>query len=340
MDVSQLYNVGRNLAQEYPYVAAFFLGLGALSATRTVFQTLFVFLQLFILPGTSLKRFGAKKGAWAVITGATDGIGKEFAFQLAKAGFNVFLVARNNRLLESTASEIEKKYPGVSTKIHSIDFSTQEEASYVSLGAAFSGLDVGVLVNNVGKSHDMPAYFVDTPYDEMLDIVSINVTATLRVTYSVLPGMVQRKRGLVLNIGSFAGAIPSPMLATYSGTKGFLTTFSSALGEEVAQHNIIVENVNTYFVVSKLSKIRKASALIPQPGPYVRSVLSKVGLPGGAAYSNRPNTTTPYWSHGLLDYVLTLFNLRGTAIKYTHRLHSGIRKRALRKLERESKRAQ
>ncbi len=113
----------------------------------------------------------------------------------------------------------------------------------------------------------MPVYFVDTPKAEMDDIVAINISGTLRVTYSVLPGMIQRyvasltapsccrlisqsrKRGLILNIGSFAGAIPSPMLATYSGTKAFLTTFTSALAEEVKAHNIVVEHVNTYFVV-------------------------------------------------------------------------------------------
>lgn len=60
---------------------------------------------------------------------------------------------------------------------------------------------------------------------------------------------VYRKRGLILNIGSFAGAIPSPMLATYSGTKAFLATFTSALAEEVKAHNVVVEHVNTYFVV-------------------------------------------------------------------------------------------
>lgn len=60
---------------------------------------------------------------------------------------------------------------------------------------------------------------------------------------------VNRKRGLILNVGSFAGAIPSPMLATYSGTKAFLATFTSALAEEVRKDNIVVEHLNTYFVV-------------------------------------------------------------------------------------------
>jgi len=322
---------------EWPIPSTLLLALGALSLARFLFQTASVLLQTFILSGASLKNFGAREGAWAVVTGASDGIGKEFSFQLAKAGFNVFLVARNKTNLESTASEIQKKYPAVTVRLYPIDFSTQDEAAYVPLFTALQGLNVGVLVNNVGKSHAMPSYFVDTPQDEIKDIVAINVNATLRVTYAVLPGMVRRKRGLILNIGSFAGATPSPMLATYSGTKAFLATFSAALGEEVKQHKIVVEHVNTYFVVSKMSKIRKASATIPTPKTFVQSVLSKVGLSCGAAYSGRPNTSTPYWSHALLDYGMTLIGMPSLFVSYTHDLHRSIRKRALRKLERESK---
>ncbi|KAJ3759462.1 3-ketoacyl-CoA reductase [Lentinula raphanica] len=324
------------LANAYPLASTLLFGLGAITIARSCYRTFSVLLQIFILPGQNLKRYGAKKGAWAIVTGASDGIGKEFAFQLAKAGFNVFLVARNTEVLDATAAEIASKY-SVSTKTASIDFAKADNAAYETLSTQFQGLDVGVLVNNVGKSHAMPAYLIDTPKEEMADIVAINVNATLRVTYSVLPGMIQRKRGLILNIGSFAGSIPSPMLATYSGTKAFLSTFTSALAEEVGQHGITVEHVNTYFVVSKLSKIRKSSALIPRPGPYVRSVLSKIGLPCGAAYSGRPNTSTPYWSHALLDYAATVLNSPYLLIKYTHGLHKDIRRRALKKMEREAK---
>ena len=133
----------------------------------------------------------------------------------------------------------------------------------------------------------MPAYLVDVPKDEMLDIVNINVTATLRVTYAVLPRMVQkcvrlspfpsttnlipnffRKRGLILNIGSFAGAVPSPMLAPYSGTKAFLPTFSDALGAEVKKDGITVEHVNTYFVVRTLLLLLPSdNSRLPYPNP-------------------------------------------------------------------------
>ncbi|KAF5388774.1 hypothetical protein D9757_005616 [Collybiopsis confluens] len=334
--LDKFVDASSQLVNAYPVAASLILGLGVIGIARFCYRTLSVFLQIFVLPGHSLKRYGAKKGAWALVTGASDGIGKEFAFQLAKAGFNVFLVARNKETLDAAAAEIASKY-SVSTKTASIDFAKADDAAYESLSSNFQSLNVGVLVNNVGKSHAMPAYLTDTPKDEIADIVSINVNATLKVTYSVLPGMIQRRRGLILNIGSFAGSVPSPMLATYSGTKAFLSTFSSALGEEVAQHGITVEHVNTYFVVSKLSKIRKASLMIPHPAPYVRSVLAKIGLPCGAAYSRRPNTSTPYWSHAILDYAMTAIDIPTFFISYTHGLHKSIRRRALKKMERESK---
>jgi short-subunit dehydrogenase len=117
----------------------------------------------------------------------------------------------------------------------------------------------------------MPTYFVDTPLQEMDDILTININATLHVTQAVLPSMIQRqvvssiaelfrsysivnrKRGLILNMGSFAGAFGSPMLATYSASKAFLSTFTTALGDELKLHNITVEYVNTYYVVSVVS---------------------------------------------------------------------------------------
>ena len=77
--------------------------------------------------------------------------------------------------------------------------------------------------------------------------------------------------------------------------------------------------------------------LIPLPGPYVRSVLTKIGLPCGAGFSGRPGTSTPYWSHALLDYAMTLFGWPGLYIRHTHGQNKDVRRRALRKLEREGK---
>jgi len=91
----------------------------------------------------------------------------------------------------------------VTAKVQLIEFTMNHEAAYQSLAAVCEPLDIGVLVNNVGKSHEMPTYFVDTTQEEVNDILAINVHATLRMTSMVLPGMIQRKRGLILNMGSF-----------------------------------------------------------------------------------------------------------------------------------------
>jgi 17beta-estradiol 17-dehydrogenase / very-long-chain 3-oxoacyl-CoA reductase len=149
------------------------------------------------------------------------------------------------------------------------------------------------------------------------------------------------------------------MLATYSGSKAFLSTYTSALAEEVKPHNIVVQHVNAFYVVrlffaqpflslnrvilyhiqvSKMSKLRKPSPLVPLPSTYVHSVLSKVGLSCGAAFSDRPGTSTPFWSHALADYVINLVGWKSLFIGYTYALHKDIRKRALRKKERDAKR--
>lgn len=185
-------------------------------------------VDLFVLPATNLKTYGAKKGKWAVITGASDGIGKEYAFQLASKGFNVVLVSRTQAKLETLASEIEAKYK-VETKVVAFDASTDAEDNYKSLGDAISGLPVTVLINNVGQSHSIPVPFLETENKELQDIITINVTATLKITQTVAPVIAEtvskekkKVRGLILTMGSFGGLLPTPYLATYSGSKSFL----------------------------------------------------------------------------------------------------------------------
>ncbi|CCL99871.1 uncharacterized protein FIBRA_01896 [Fibroporia radiculosa] len=325
-----------------PGVSLFFLALGFLTFAKFTVKAFGVVLQTFVLPGTSLKKYGAGKGAWAVVTGASEGIGKEFALQLAKKGFNVLVSARNADALQTLVNEIESSAPpnkNVQAKAIVMDFSKlSDESEWKRFEGALEGLDIGVLVNNVGKSHRAPIYFTEASTQEIEDILTINVNATVRVTKMVLPGMVNRKRGLILNMGSFSGTgIASPMLATYAGTKSFLSTFTSSLAEEVKHKGIDVQCLNTYFVVSNMSQIRKSSITAPTPKNYVRAVLQKVGLACGALWTGRPNVSTPYWSHGILDYLMNLIGWKMVFIRYTHGLHSNIRKRYLRKLEREAK---
>ncbi|KAI0259165.1 3-ketoacyl-CoA reductase [Gloeopeniophorella convolvens] len=310
----------------YPCVALGLQLLGALSVATGLFNAFSFSLGTFVLPGISLKKFGAKKGAWAVVTGASDGIGREFAVQLAKAGFNVLLAARNQAKLDAVVDEIAKAGSGVQAKTFIIDFAAADEARWDALLEELKPIEAGVLVNNVGVSNELPADFVDTPTEELTSIVNVNIAATLRVTSLVAPAMASRKRGLILNIGSFAGAVPTPMLSVYSGSKAFLRTWSGALAAELAPKGVVVEHVNTYFVISAMSKIRKASTLIPTPKAYVRTVLAKLA----------PGNSTPYWSHALLAKGMDILPAKAI-LNYTHALQKDIRRRALAKKARLAK---
>ena len=276
-----------------------------------------------------------------MVTGASDGIGKEFAIQLAHKGFNIVLLSRTDSKLKQLAREIETKYAAtvVETKTLAIDFAKATDQDYAHLKTLVDGLDVAILVNNVGKSHDMPVPFILTSRQEMTDIITINCLATLRVTRIIAPAMVQRGRGLILTMGSFGGLLPTPLLATYSGSKAFLQQWSSALGAELRPHGIDVELVLSYLVTSAMSKIRRTTMLIPNPRNFVRAVLANVGRSGGA--QGIAFTSTPYWTHALLHWALTTFTgtTNRVVVGQNKAMHENIRQRALKKLEKDARKA-
>ncbi|KAI9439031.1 3-ketoacyl-CoA reductase [Lactarius indigo] len=309
-----------------PYLALGLQVFGALSLATAISGTFSFVLSNFVRSGVSLKKFGANKGAWAVVTGASDGIGREFAIQLAKAGFNVLLAARNQAKLDAVVADVAKVASAVQTKTFVIDFASADDARWEALLGELKPIEVGVLVNCVGVSHEFPTDFVDTSEEELNTIVDVNVSATLRVTNLIAPAMVSRKKGLILNIGSFAGASPTPMLAVYSGSKAFLRTWSDALSAELTPKGITVEHVNTYFVTSAMSKIRRPSLFIPTPKAFVRSVLAKLA----------PGTVTPYWSHALVGAVMALAPPK-VVLAYVHSLQKDTRRRALAKRARLAK---
>lgn len=176
-----------------------------------------------------------------MVTGASDGLGKEFATQLAAKGFNLVLVSRTLSKLEALSQELESKFSGLQTKVLDMDFSADDDADYARLAKLISGLDVGILINNVGQSHSIPVPFLLTESKELQDIVTINCLGTLKVTQIVAPGMQSRKRGLILTMGSFGGWMPTPYLATYSGSKAFLQHWSAALAAELKPSNVDVQ---------------------------------------------------------------------------------------------------
>ncbi|ODV67755.1 beta-hydroxysteroid dehydrogenase type 3 [Hyphopichia burtonii NRRL Y-1933] len=313
--------------------------IGVFKITTFSLSVVSLVFDLFILPATNYSKYGAKKGNWAVITGASDGLGKEYALQLAAKGLNIVLISRTQSKLELLATDIESKYK-VSTKIIAFDASTDEDENYLKISNAIDGLPVTVLINNVGQSHSIPVPFVETELKELTDIVTINNLVTLKITQTVLPVIKQtlnqdkKIRGLILTMGSFGGLFPTAYLATYSGSKAFLQNWSNALAGELAPEKIDVELVLSYLVTSAMSKIKRPSLLIPNAKNFVKSAINSVGYRGGA--QERFATNTPYWTHALMHFAVAnsvgIYSKIANTINFN--MHKSIRVRALKKAAR------
>lgn len=208
-------------------------------------------------------------------------------------------------------------------KTVAIDFSQATDDDYDRLEKDISGLKVSILVNNVGMSHDKPVLFAQTPVAELESIAEINVRATLRVTRLAVPVLTANKRSLILNLGSFAGSIPTPLLATYAGTKSFLIGWNRALNEELRRAGCTSLVLNTYFVSTAMSKIRKSSWSVPTPKQYVAQVLAKLGRPGSAYQEDRKGREMTIWpQHAITEWAVREIVGLGRATSWSYGEHA------------------
>uniref|UniRef100_A0A672TKT7 3-ketoacyl-CoA reductase n=2 Tax=Strigops habroptila TaxID=2489341 RepID=A0A672TKT7_STRHB len=296
--------------------------LGTACAAALASYRLLVAFRVWVLR-SGAAAVGPALGAWAVVTGATDGIGKAYAEELARRGMKVVLISRSKEKLDQVASEIREKYQ-VETKVIVADFGETED-TYSGIRAGLEGLEIGVLVNNVGISYAYPEYFLDVPdLDKTIDkMTNINVLAVCKMTRLVLPGMLERSKGVVLNIASAAGMYPTPLLTLYSATKAFVDFFSRGLQAEYKSKGIIVQSVLPYYVATKMSKIRKPTFDKPSPETYVRAALGTVGL------QSQTNGCIP---HALMGWIFSLLPA-STVINLLLKTNKQIRARYLKKMK-------
>ncbi|NLG54788.1 MAG: SDR family oxidoreductase [Rhodococcus sp.] len=166
--------------------------------------------------------------ARAVVTGASSGIGEALAADLAARGHSLILVARRGDIMEKLATELRDRHC-VDVEVRACDLSNREQR--VPLIEELSGREISILCNNAGIATFGPLKDLDFDYER--DQVELNAVAVHDLTLAVLPGMLNRKSGAILMVGSAAGNMPIPNNATYAATKAFVNTFSESLRGEL-----------------------------------------------------------------------------------------------------------
>ncbi|OXI66493.1 oxidoreductase [Burkholderia sp. AU28863] len=176
-------------------------------------------------------------GKTALVTGASSGIGREFAYALAKRGAKLLLVARSGDKLRDLVAELRRDYV-CDAHFLTVDLSADDAVSTIDRHLKATGTIVDVLINNAGFA----AYgrFESIPSTRQRDEVLVNCLAAIELTHLLLPGMQARANGAVINVASTAAFQPDPYMAVYGATKAFLLSFSEAVWAENRHRGIRV----------------------------------------------------------------------------------------------------
>jgi uncharacterized protein len=172
---------------------------------------------------------------WVLITGASTGIGAEFARLFAADGFNLVLIARDEARLNALARSLKSEYP-IETRVVLKDLALPEAAK--GIFTATADLPVSILVNNAGFGGTGP--FAASGLQKQSDMMQVNMTALVQLTHLFLQPMLKRHTGRILNVASTGAFQPGPFKAIYFATKSFVFSFSHALANEVAGSGVTV----------------------------------------------------------------------------------------------------
>ncbi len=174
---------------------------------------------------------------WGIVTGASSGIGKELARIHASKGGDVILVARRGDELVKLSEELRENY-NVETRVIEVDLNRPHAAQEIVDQISNQGLEIDFLFNNAGVGGY--GLFHERSISSELDMIQLNISALVELTHLILPQMIERRKGRILNTSSTAGYVPGPYMANYYATKAYVNSFSLALSEEVREYGITV----------------------------------------------------------------------------------------------------
>ncbi|KAK7590614.1 hypothetical protein V9T40_002227 [Parthenolecanium corni] len=216
-------------------------------------------------------------GSWAVVTGATGGVGKAFAEELARRGLNIVLLDSDLEKLNEVSAEIEQE-TGVDTKIIEVDF-LDDFVITESIMDVVKSIDAGILVNTFQVVMQCPMPFVKCSLEEVNAILNANIKSLTMITYVVMNGMLQRNRGLILNLSAFSGLYPVPFISVYSASKAYLEFFSRSLSMECKNTNIMIQSVTPGLIKADENPNDNAlTYVLPNMNNFVRNTVDSLGM--------------------------------------------------------------
>ncbi|CAM0151201.1 unnamed protein product [Urochloa decumbens] len=272
-----------DLRQERWFISLAVLGALYLAAVALRLLHFLGLPDLLLRRPTDLRR---RYGSWAVVTGPTSGIGRSMSLELARRGLNVVLVGRDPAKLRDISDTITNTH-AVQTKTVVLDLSlvstAQGDEAMRRLREAVEGLEVGVLVNNAGVAKPCAAFLHEFDAEAWMSMVRVNLWALTEVAAAVMPGMVARGRGAVVNIGSGSTeALPSfPLYTIYAATKRYVAQFSRSLYVEYRSKGVDVQCQVPLFVDTKMAsgvvKATRFSPFVPTSDAYARAAVRWIG---------------------------------------------------------------
>ena len=202
----------------------------------------------------------AGTGPWALVTGASAGIGAEFCRQLATLDFRLVLVARREEKLLEMAAALRDSH-GTRCRIYPLDLAVRNAGTELANWLAQEGIEVEFLVNNAG--YGLPGYFATAGWQDHERFIQVMVTAVCELTWCLLPGMQARKKGYVINVASLAGLVPSMSGHTlYGAAKAFLVRFSESLAAENLSMGVNVSALCPGFTYSEFHDVTGTRELV------------------------------------------------------------------------------
>jgi len=200
-----------------------------------------------------------------LITGASAGIGREFARQLASRARSLILIARREQKLNELRDELNQEYPKIAISFHRTDLASLTELNELLEWLDHERIDVDLLINNAGMG-DSGAFATSNPIrNEQMTLV--NIVALTTLTRHLLPRMIARGRGGILNVSSSAGFLPIPAFAVYAATKAYVTSLSEALRAELRGTGVSVCALCPGPVHTEFQEVAKRPGAQPDTGP-------------------------------------------------------------------------